>query len=703
MVLIFLRSWRSALIVTVNIPLALAGAITGLWLTGQTINIMTLGGLALAIGILVDETTITIENIHTHVAQGKNLARAVLDATNEMIVPCLLTMLCVLAVFTPAFFMQGVAQALFQPLSLAVGFAIITSFFLARSFVPVLSTWILPEPKAGHGHHETAFFKGLQRQYTKFLRAGMKSRWALVGGYAVAVCAALAIVGPQIGQEIFPRIDSLGFQVRLRAPTGTYLDHTEEMTKKVQALIERETGPENVDSTTAFVGTVVGSSANDVVYLWSSGPQESTIEVNLKSGNHLDVPALQEKLRRILDAQFPDTIVSFEPSGILNRVMSQGSPTPIEVAIAGPKLRDDREFASRVKEVLSHVPYLRDLQYGQVFDYPEVSVDIDRRTAGIRGFSTELIGRTVIPATSSSRLVLPNYWADPSTGIGHQIQVQVPQEDLASYQSIRDIPIGLNGGSVPLDRVAQIKPTSMLGEIDRYNMQRMVSLTANIHGRDLGYAARDIARVLEPLQKDRPRGVSMDIRGQIAPMIQIFSGLRLGLILAVVSIFLLLAANFQSLMLALVVVSGVPAVVVGVCLMLRLTGTTLNIESFMGAIMSIGVSVANSILMVTFAERLRKESGNASKAAVDGAVSRLRPILMTTGAMVVGMIPMALGVGDSGQQSAPLGRAVIGGLLLSTVSTLLLLPFVFSTVQSKRTTDSASLDPSDPESRYATA
>jgi multidrug efflux pump subunit AcrB len=703
MVLLFLRSWRSALIVTVNIPLALAGAITGLWLTGQTINIMTLGGLALAIGILVDETTITIENIHTHLGLGKGLARAVLDATNEMIVPCLLTMLCVLAVFTPAFFMEGVARSLFEPLSLAVGFAILTSFFLARSFVPVLSTWILPDSKGDHGHHESPLFDKLQSRYAKILRAGMKVRPGILVAYTGAVALLLAVLIPHIGQEIFPRIDSLGFQVRMRAQTGTYVDRTEELTRKLQAILEREAGPQNFDSSTAFVGTVVGSSANNVVYYWSSGPQESTVEVFLKPGNHLDVPLLQERLRRVVASELPDVTVSFEPSGILNRVMSQGAPSPIVISVAGPNLGNDRMFAKRVYEALAKLPYLRDLSYGQVFDYPEVAVNIDRREAGIRGFSTQSIGRTVIPATSSSRLVLPNYWADQETGIGHQIQVEVPMERMGSYQAVRDLPLDINGGAVPLDRVAKVIPTTMLGEIDRYNMQRVVTISANLHGIDLGHAAREIDQVLSPLKAERPRGVALDVRGQVAPMIQIFDGLRLGLILAVVCIFLLLAANFQSMILALVVVSGVPAVVAGVCVMLHLTGTTLNIESFMGAIMSIGVSVANSILMVTFAERLRKESGNATKAAVDGAQSRLRPILMTTGAMVVGMIPMALGHGDSGQQSAPLGRAVIGGLLLSTVSTLFILPFVFSAAQNRRTTDSASIDPTDPESRYAGA
>jgi multidrug efflux pump subunit AcrB len=336
---------------------------------------------------------------------------------------------------------------------------------------------------------------------------------------------------------------------------------------------------------------------------------------------------------------------------------------------------------------------LRDLQYGQVFDYPTLAVNIDRRTAGLRGFTTEKIGQTVIPATSSSRLVLRNYWADPETGTGHQIQVQVPTEEMNSFDAVRDLPIGLNGGSVPLYRLAQVTPTTMLGEIDRYNTQRIVTVTANIQGEDLGHVARRIKKVLEPIEQDRPRG-------QIAPMNQIFDGLKLGLILAVVCIFLLLAANFQSLLLSLVVVSGVPAVVTGVCVILNLTHTTLNIESFMGAIMSIGVSVANSILLVTFAERMRLDTGNASKAAIEGATSRLRPIIMTTGAMIVGMIPMALGHGDSGQQSAPLGRAVIGGLMLSTVSTLFVLPFIFSLVQSRRSTQSASLDPSDPESAY---
>ena len=694
MVLLFLRSWRIAFIVCLNIPLALAAAVTGLWLTGQTVNIMTLGGLALAIGILVDETTITVENIHTHLLRGKNLPLAVLEATNEMIIPCFLTMLCVLAVFTPAFFMVGVAKSLFEPLAIAVGFSVLGSFCLARTFVPVISTWILP--KAERHDEDKSLFAKVQSAYGKLLGACMSLRPVIITAYACAVAVALYMIFPKVGEEIFPSIDSAGFQLRLRAPPGTYFDKTEELALKALDLINKEVGAGNIASTAGNVG--ITGFADNIAYCWTSGPQEGVVEVNLKPGVHLDLARIQETLRNDFAEKLPELAVSFEPNGILNRVMSLGSPTPIEVVISGPELKQNRLFAEKVRDVMQTIPSLRDLQYAQVFDYPAVGVTINRELAGIRGFTTETIGESLIPATSSSRYVMKNFWADPVTGYAQQIQVEVPREAMASFESVRTLPLGINGGAVPLSRVADVTPSVMPGEIDRYNMQRIVSLTANLSGKDLGHASRELWNALTPLDKLRPRGVEMSLRGQVQSMNEIFDGLRFGLLVAITAIFLLLASNFQSVALSLVVVSSVPAVLTGVAVMLYFTGTSLNIESFMGAIMAIGVSVANSILLITFAERIRQEGKDATQAAITGAMSRLRPIVMTSCAMIVGTIPMALGRGDSGQETAPLGRAVIGGLMLSTIATLFILPYVYSFVQSKRDTKSASLDPTDPES-----
>jgi multidrug efflux pump subunit AcrB len=381
--------------------------------------------------------------------------------------------------------------------------------------------------------------------------------------------------------------------------------------------------------------------------------------------------------------------------------MSLGSPTPIEIAISGQNLAADRAFAEKVREALLRIPSLRDLQFGQALDYPTVDVSVDREKAGVMGVKMADVSRALVTATSSSRFVVPNYWADPNSGVAYQVQVQVPQAQMDSLEQARNVPVMDHGGqSLLLRDVAKVTEGTAVGQYERYNMQRMVTVTANIAGADLGSVAQEVSEVLEKLGQPPP-GITVTVRGQSVPLAQMLDGLRSGLLMAVVVIFLLLAANFQSLKLSFLVVSTTPAVIAGVLLMLWLTGTTLNIESFMGAIMAVGVAVANAILLVTFAERSRLRGASASEAAVEGARSRLRPILMTSLAMIAGMVPMALGLGEGGQQTAPLGRSVVGGLAVATVATLLVLPAMFAIVQARAHRRSASLDPTDPESSAA--
>jgi multidrug efflux pump subunit AcrB len=391
---------------------------------------------------------------------------------------------------------------------------------------------------------------------------------------------------------------------------------------------------------------------------------------------------------------------SFEPSDIVSRVMSFGSPTPVEVAVSGPNLAANRAFADKLRTVLTRIPSLRDLQFGQAFDYPIVEVNVNREQAGLLGITTANVVKSVVAATSSSRYVAANYWADPTSGIAYQVQVEIPQPRMNSLEEVKDIPVSYKAAEAMLLRnVAQVENGTTAGEYDRYNMQRMVTLSANVAGTDLGRVAQQITQGLKQLGEPPPK-VSVSVRGQTVPMEQMLGGLQRGLILTVVVIFLLLAANFQSLRLSFVVVSTVPAVIAGVALTLWLTETSLNVQSFMGAIMAIGVAVANAILLVTFAERSRLSGVAANAAAVEGARSRLRPILMTSLAMMAGMLPMALGLGEGGEQTAPLGRAVVGGLAAATLATLMILPSVFAVVQARATIHSASLDPDDPGSAY---
>jgi multidrug efflux pump subunit AcrB len=703
MVLLFLRDWRSVIVVVLNIPFALCGALIAMWLTGLTINIMTLGGLALAIGILVDESTVEVENIHHQMAGTSSVARAVRRGNQQTAIPRLLAMLCVLAVFIPSFFMQGAAQALFVPLSLAVGFAMVTSYLLSSTFVPVLSTWLLRHHHhrraAGEPHQPSLFERG-QSAYARAVAGVVGWRWLVVPVYLAVMLAVIVGVGSVLGLELFPRVDAGRFQIRIRAPAGTRYEETEKLAIAALDQVNKDVGRNQVEISIGYVGLIPSSYPINAIHQWTGGPEEAILRVALKQGASVDIDRLKERLRGELAEQMPGVRLSFEPADIVSGVMSFGSPTPVEVAVTGSSLADDRAFAEKLRAELLQIPSLRDLQYGLSLDYPTVSIEIDRERAGLSGVTAQDVARSVVASTSSSRFVVPNYWPDPKTGIGYQVQVEVPYQVMDSLEKVETVPIQKPG----LDRqvlvrdVAQVRPGTMPGEFDRYNMKRTVSLTANIFGEDLGRVARHVERAIARVGTP-PKGVTVDIRGQIVPMEEILLGLFKGLLMSIVVILLLLTANFQSVRLAVVVVSTTPAVVAGVVVMLWLTGTTINLQSFMGAIMAIGVAVANAILLVTFAEEHRRaEAADAGCAAVEGARGRLRPILMTSCAMIAGMVPMALGWGEGGEQTAPLARAVIGGLAAATLATLAVLPTVFALVQGKAGQESASLDPDDPAS-----
>jgi multidrug efflux pump subunit AcrB len=503
------------------------------------------------------------------------------------------------------------------------------------------------------------------------------------------------LVGRQIGTEIFPKVEAGQLQLRLRAPTGTRVEGTEAIALQVLELIKQEVGPENVALTLGFVGVHASSYPINFIYLWNGGPEEGVVQAQLTPGTPVRMDELKERLRKMLATKMSDVKFSFEPSDIVSRVMSLGAATPIEVAVSGPSLAANRDFAEKIRERLEQIPALRDLQFGQALDYPTVDVALDRQRAGLMGIKTVDATRSLVAATASSRFVVPNYWADPNSGVSYQVQVQVPQPKMNSLEEVKNIPVAnRDGQSILLRNVASITNGVAVGQYERYNMQRMITLTANISGADLGRVTKQIQQAIKDAGDPPPR-VNVAVRGQIVPMQQMFDGLQTGLLLAIVVIFLLLTANFQSLKLSLIVVSTVPAVIAGVALALWFTATTLNIQSFMGAIMAVGVAVANAILLVTFAERSRMSGATAQAAALEGARSRLRPILMTSCAMIGGMLPMAFGFGEGGEQTAPLGRAVIGGLAVATVATLLVLPSVFAIVQARAHRRPASLEPEE--------
>ncbi len=690
MVLLFLRDWRSALIVMTTIPFALLSAVVMLWALGQTINIMTLGGLALAVGVLVDEATVEIENIHTHMGAAKSRAHAVLEACQKTAVPRLLAMLCILAVFVPSFFMTGVSRQLFVPLSLAVGTAMISSYLLSSTLVPILSTWLM---RKGSHVEDDGFLKKL---YSGYLSIVLKLRWPLVALYLITSGAFIYLMFPKLGTEIFPTVDAGQFQLRLRAPSGTRIERTELLELKALEIINREVGAANVDISSSFIGVQPASYPINTIYLWTSGPHEAVMLVSLKPSATLRGEELKERLRAKFKEEMPTTLISFEAGDIISNVMSFGSPTPIEVAVQGPALPANRAHAAKVLAELKKIPELRDLQYGQALDYPTMEVTIDRQLAGNYGLTMSNVAKSLVAATTSSRFVEANYWRDPVSGNAFQIQVEIPQHRIASAEDLNNLPVMNYGEARPLlGDVATIKNGTTMGVVERYNMQRVISLTANIHGKPLGVVAGEIRKAIDRAGKPAA-GVTVNVRGQIPPLNETQSGLQTGMLLAIGVIFLLLTANFQSLRMAIAVIMTVPAVICGVIIALMSTGSTLNVQSFMGAIMAVGIAVANSILLVTFAEMSRKSGATVLDAALEGGRGRLRAILMTATAMIAGMIPIAMGEA----QTAPLGRAVIGGLIFATIATLTVLPSFYAVLQTKGKGSSSSLDPNDPTSEY---
>lgn len=699
MVLLFLRDWRSVFIVLVNIPLSLLSAVFALWLTGQSIHLMTLGGLALAIGILVDESTVAVENIHTHMGRGSSPSEAAYTGTRETALPRLLAMLCILAVFIPAFFMVGAAKALFVPMALAVGFSMIASYLLSSTLVPVLSIWLLR--RGGTTIHEASYFEKMKRGYASVVQGIVTIRWPLTVLYLAACAAVIWLVGGRLGTEIFPHTDNGQFAVRLRAPSGTRVDITESIARRVLDTINREAGgSDRVEVSIGMVGVHNSSFPVNLIHLWNGGPEEGWLAVQFKPDAEMHIEAFKERLRTVFAREFPEVRFSFEPQDIVSRVMSFGSPTPIELAISGSSLAVSKGYADRIIGQMNKIPFLRDVQIAQTLDYPTVTVNVDRERAGLLGVKMADVTRSLVAATTSSRFTKPVYWADPNTGISYNVQVQIPEAKTTSVEDLGNVPIK-SSGNVPvlLRNLATIGNGTSPGTYERYNVARLVSITANLYGADLGTAMRAIRKAVADAGAAPEARTKVDYRGQIIPLTQLLDGFQSGLLIAVVVIFLLLVANFQSVRLALAVVSTVPAVLAGVVLSLWFTGTTLNIQSGMGSIMAVGVAVANSILLVTFSEKSRIERRDPIAGAVEGGSSRLRPILMTSCAMIAGMLPLALGTGEGGDQTAPLGRAVVGGLAVATFATLFVLPAFFA-ILAGRKVRSVSLHPRDPGSEH---
>jgi multidrug efflux pump subunit AcrB len=728
MVLLFLGDKRGALIVILTIPTCIISAVFFLSLFHQTINIMTLSGLSLAIGILVDESTVTIENIHQHFAMGKPKALAIWDACKEIAFPKLLILFCILAVFAPAFTMTGIPGALFLPLALAIGFSMVISYFLAQTFVPIMANWLMKNTHEDKSHKDgfaledegdaweqkelavkkvmedkgeknMSGFDKFRTRFLKLMDRMMPNRKLIVSLYIIAAFGLAFLLFNIIGRDVLPKVNSSTFQVRLRGADGTRLERTEVSTIHALRILEGLVGKQNIAITSSLVGTHPASFSTNPIYMFMAGPQEAVMEVQLAEGYKVNLDDLKERFRNAMKKELPDIKMSFEPIELTDKILSQGSPTPIEVALTGKNKLQNEEYAAKIMDKLNGIKYLRDVQIAQSFKYPAINIDIDRVRAAELGVGISDISRTLTASTSSSRFTEKNVWLDPKVGLSYQVQVEVPEYQMTSLNDIREIPVLPNQARPVVSDIANVTQGLTNGEDDDIGAVPTLSVTANINNKDLGTATTDVQNAINSLGKP-PRGLTIGLRGMSQTLTDTLSSLQSGLLVAVLVIFLMLAANFQSFKVSLVVLSTVPAVLFGSLLLVKLTGATLNLQSYMGMIMSVGVSISNAVLMVTNAEELRKHNGNALKSAREAAALRLRPILMTSLAMVVGMIPMASGLGEGGDQTSPLGRAVIGGLIASTFAALLILPLVFAWVQGNATTQSVSLDPEDKESKF---
>ncbi|OIR02940.1 multidrug resistance protein MdtC [mine drainage metagenome] len=723
MVLLFLKDWRSSLVVVITIPVAIMSAVLFLHLFGQTINIMTLSGLALAIGVLVDQATVTIENIHQHLEMGKNKRQAILDACQEISFPLLLILLCILAVFAPSFVMTGVPKAMFLPLSLSIGFAMIISFIAAQTLVPVISNWLLKEEKFQYHHNqehahaglalddnevdeinehnkqdkkhpeENDFFQRIKMSLANRLERWMPKRKGIVIGYLVLALTGAGICFTVIGKDLLPKSNNGQLQLRIKEPDGTRLEKTERTVKGILNIID-STVNGNLAVSSTYVGLIPSSYGTSNLYIFNSGTHEAVMQVNLDEHYKANLDELKDKLRKNINAVYPDVSISFEPIELTEKIMAQGASTPIEVRVAGKNFDEIKSYSEKLVNSLKKISYLRDVQVAQPLHFPTIKMHIDRYKLAQMGLNLNEVARSITDATSSSRFTEKIQWLDQKVAYTYQVQVQVPEYIMNSIEELQSIPL-VKGKERPiLSDVADLSIDTLPGEYDRSGPRRFLTVSANIYKKDLGTATAAVQHAINDLGTP-PKGMIAQIRGMSSLLTETLSSLQSGLIAAIIVILLLLAANYQSFGLAISVLSTVPAVLLGAMILLLSTGATLNLQSYMGIIMAVGVSVANAILIVTNAEALRLDYKDPFKAATVAASIRLRPILMTSLAMIAGMIPMASGLGEAGDQSAPLGRAVIGGLAASTFAALFIVPLVYGWIQQKASFKSVSLLPED--------
>ena len=699
MILLFLGSWRSTVIVTVSIPLSILCSLILMSLLGQTLNVMTLGGLALAVGILVDDATVEIENIHRNLAQGKPLRQAILDGAQQIATPAFVSTLAICIVFVPVVFLSGAAKSLFTPLAMAVVFAMMASYLLSRTLIPTMVLYLLRDEAKlyqAEGEHASGkgwiwrihnrfenFFERCRDVYSNWLRLALQHRRAVIIGFLLFCVGSFSFL-PFIGENFFPAVDAGQFRLHVRAPAGTRLEETERIFSQVEDAIRKIIPKEELGLILDNIG--LPSVGINLAYTDSAtvGAADGEILVSLKEG-HRPTPEYVKQLRRDLKQQFPHLTFFFQPADIVSQILNFGLPAPIDVQLIGRDQKGNYEIAKQMVERIARIPGAADVHLHQVMDAPELRINVDRTKAEQAGLSQRDVAGTLLTSLSSSGQTAPNFWLNPENGVSYFVAVQTPQYKMDSLDAIQNTPVTGGSATTPqlLSNLTSMERRTTTAVVNHYNVQPLFDIYANVQDRDLGGVARDIDRVMAEFQSKLPRGSSLVMRGQVENMRSSFFGLGFGLLFAILLVYFLMVVNFQSWLDPFIILMALPGAMAGILWMLFVTQTTISVPSLMGAIMCVGVATANSILLVTFANEQRMQGQDAVSAALLAGFTRLRPVLMTALAMIIGMLPMALGFGEGGEQNAPLGRAVIGGLLIATFATLFFVPVVYSVLRRK--------------------
>ena len=699
MILLFLGSWRSTLIVCISIPLSILTSLAVMSLLGETINIMTLGGLALAVGILVDDATVEIENIHRNLGMRKGVVRSILDGAQQIAVPAFVSTLCICIVFVPVIFLQGVAQYLFTPLALAVVLAMLASYLLSRTLIPTMVRYLIPAelrfyehgedheqdiPDAGliwNIHHRfNRLFERMREGYSSLLHSTLAHRKLVLGLFFGLVLCCVGLY-PFIGQDFFPQVDGGQIRLHVRCPGGTRIEETELQFSRVEDAIRRVIPPNEIADVLDNIGLPYNGFNMAFTDSVTLGAFDGEILVSLKQGDHGPTWDYVRQLRRTLSREFPDLTFFFQPADIVSQILNFGLPAPIDVQVVGPikNAPKNYEIAREVARRLTRLPGAADVHVHQVNDVPLMRINVDRTRASVMGLQQKDVANDMLMALSSSGQVSPNWWLNPANSVDYLVAVQTPEYKVDSSEALLNTPVHTGGADAQmLGNLAQVERGYTASVVNHYNVQPVYDVYANVQDRDLGSFAKDTAKVVDSMKSKLPAGSFFETRGQVATMQASFEGMAYGLIFAILLVYFLMVVNFQSWTDPFIILMALPGALAGILLMLFFTRTTISVPALMGAIMSIGVGTANSILLVTFANDLRRDGLDAMTAAYEAGRTRLRPVVMTAVAMLAGMVPMALGLGEGGEQNAPLGRAVIGGLMVATVATLFVVPVVYS-------------------------